>query len=296
MARGNSRAQSELVDRLQDMIANRPNAKALAELAKAQARAQKQPKKGPDYVDPETLRNALSKGPLSVMKDSLFAKVMSQPGVKPVTDPATRNELLKLAKDKTDLSDLVDYEEELESETKDENGDYRNYVDEDGVGYDGDETEKTIDLPPIYIEKDGKVFKVAREVSISIEIGEDGVLRSTETNKDDVVFQPSRFGAGISEVNMRPGEYIKDGKMFRTYDEPMQYYEYRGRKLTEEEKSSPEFKKARKEFEAFESQVNQYNSIIDKNPRLDKKLKIEFGEKVFRRNSTSNVENRFNTN
>lgn len=303
MARGNSRAQSELVDRLKAKIANKNIDKELKELGDAQRRAQSRAeyeKRTGDRDDDKWWRGLVDKdfqkmvasGPLSAMKDSTLVQLLTKPTLSSVSKEKEA-EISEAVFKASDYDRFIgdNYKLELTAEGEDSDGEERDYVDDDGNGYNYDESEDTKYLPDLYVEKDGVAYQVKRSVTVPIEIDEDGVLRSTATSIDDVSVDTE-----VRQVMLRPGEYVKDGRVIVTYDGGREHGARRSNEEREAEKNTPEWKRARQAFEAFDTQVKQWNSIIDKNPRLNQKAKLKSGEKVFRQNKgylTQAPENRF---
>jgi hypothetical protein len=290
MARGNSRAQSELVDRLKAKVANREIDKELKSLGAAQTRAQEkaayEKKTGRTDADerPWTklegrdYEKLASSGPLSTMKNSKLVELLTKPKTTPVSDEKNI-EISELSFKASDYNGFIggdNYYQKLTEGGENSDGDRVDFVDDDGNSYSYDETEDKTKLPDLFVEKDGNTYQVKRSITVPIEIDEEGVLRSTATSVDDL-----EVSFGVRQVTMRPGEYVKDGRLIATYNGGEEHGAYRSSEERAAEKNTPEYKKARQAFEAFDTQVKQWNSIIEKHPRLNQKAKLKSGEQVF---------------
>jgi hypothetical protein len=289
MARGNSRAQSELVDRLKAKIANRKTDEALEARGKNQTLMQSkmayEKRVGPEvahFYDPRAKEYAewMNKGPLSVMKDSTLGKILTSPKTLNV-DKETSDRIGKIALEKTDDSRFFagSFESKIKEDEEDEDGDRRDYVDADGQGYDYDDTETTSSLGSLFLQDGGKTYRVERSVNVPIEF-EGGMIRSTATSADDLTYQ-----VRVEEVTMRPGDYVKEGRLIATYGnndgKGMEYGAWRSSDDVKKERDTPEWKAARAQFEGLESQVTQWNSIIENNPRLNKVPKLRFNDELY---------------
>ena len=294
MARGNSRAQSELVDRLKAKIANKDIDKKLKERGEAQTREQRDAAYAASYEknsgetyrpyrsyfdvsqDKEELERMLQSGPLSAMKDSALVKALMAPKVAKVSDEKAQ-EIAEIAKPPS-LDDYLgdNYGFDLTDDTEpNEDGDRPELQDDDGNGYSYDDTTHEVNLPDYFVEKDGKVYQVKQTLTIPIEI-DDNVLSSTAKSDADI-----ERSFSVKEVIVRPGEYVKDGRFITTFGGGKEYGSYRPSKESDAEKKSPEYQRARREFESMETQVKQFNSIIKKNPRLNQDARLVFSEKLY---------------
>lgn len=292
MARGNSKAQSELVDRLKAKVGNRNLDKELTDIRRGEADAVLKRARGAEYekseglaaVQPwnrvrvEELVKAASSGPLSSMKNSTLLESLTKPKSAEVTDEKSV-EIAELALKITSLDKFIggdNYKTQLSEGRRNDEGDTPDLQNDEGEGfsYDTDSVEET--LPERFIEQDGKFYQVVQSVSVPVEIDEDNVLRSTATSAKDI-----EHSFTVREISLRPGEYVKNGRFIATYDGG--WTGSRGPGVgRDEEKKSPEFKKARKEFENLETQVNQWNSIIKKNPSTNQNARLIFSEKLYK--------------